>query len=83
MTMVTELSPLCFSTVSDTLYRHNTHTYYILLGYLQDFELNKQIVAVIEKSCVTKNYSIVFANCENETTIFPGHTIKALVMCSS
>ena len=75
-----DLLPLCSSTVSDTSFICIKNHVLLNSGYLKDFEQNKQVIAAIEKSCVTKNYSIVFTNCENETTIYLGYAIMMFVM---
>ena len=42
-----------------------------LLFWCEEYsQLDKYFVAVVEKSCANK-YSTIFANCENEATIYP------------
>ena len=47
----------------------------LLFGWLlceEYSQLDKYFVAVVEKSCANNYYSTIFANCENEATMYPG-----------
>ena len=69
----TEQLLLCFKTVSKLLVNYILFCYFILhKGQSQGSDIDKLIVAAIDKSCAANDYFIVFTSCENRTTIFPG-----------
>ena len=55
--------------------------WFTIQGWSQASGQEKFIVAEVVKTC-GNNYSVIYTNCENETTLFPGsvvnHTLTTL-----